>query len=106
MKRNDFVRLTGAQKSLLALLASGAFVATGCSNLTPTALSSSNAASPAVETIGGKVHGGVQPVVGATVTLYAAGQNTAATQLATTTSASDGTFSFSKNGTGGNGYTC
>ncbi len=52
-------------------------------------------------TFRGKVHGGNQPVVGATVTLWAAGApttggayGTGATSIKTATSASDGSFTF------------
>ncbi|HEX7159252.1 MAG TPA: hypothetical protein VF214_09575 [Edaphobacter sp.] len=72
-------------------------------------------------TIGGRIHGGNQPVSSATVTLYYAGQSGLGSGdssgnpivAATTTSASDGTgsFSFSKNPTAGlsasgNTYSC
>ncbi|MFT3971901.1 MAG: hypothetical protein QM699_00010 [Amaricoccus sp.] len=48
-------------------------------------------------TIAGKAHGGPNPVIGATVTLYATqsnGYGGAGLQLAQTTTASDGSFTF------------
>ncbi|GAC1355666.1 MAG: hypothetical protein NVSMB3_01110 [Acidobacteriaceae bacterium] len=83
---------------LLVSLASAALFTSGCSNLTSTALSSGNAST--VATVGGRVHGGNQPVAGATVKLYFAGQGgiaSAATLAATTTTADDGAGSFSFN---------
>ncbi len=83
---------------LMALLASAAIVTTGCSNLTS---SSSSAGLTAAAKVSGKIHGGNQPVAGATVNLYFAGQTnfaTGATLAATTTSSSDGfgAFAFNK----------
>ncbi len=83
-------------RRLLVSLASTALLATGCSNLISTAPVSNEASSPGK--IGGRVHGGNQPVAGATVKLYFAGQSghaSAATLAATTTTADDNTGSFS-----------
>lgn len=78
------------------LLASAAVATTGCSNMTSaTASSGINSAK-----ISGKIHGGNQPVAGATVNLYFAGQTNVAAGanfVATTLSASDGSGSFSFN---------
>jgi hypothetical protein len=106
MNCNHFTRLTGSKRNLLALLASSAVFTAGCANMATTA-TSSNPLNPAV-TIGGRVHGGNQPVGGAAVSLYYAGQNGmgsgdpsagvglgAPILAATTTSANDGTGSFS-----------
>jgi len=65
----------------------------------------------AARSIGGKVHGGNQPVTGATVKLYYAGQSSLATEAATTTTDVDGAFTFSNSGTtgqpeNGNIYSC
>lgn len=78
---------------LLALLA---MLPLGCSNMTSTATQSATA-TPQVR-IKGRVHGGNQPVSGATVTVYFAGQSgygsTGSTGMSTTT-ANDGYGSFS-----------
>lgn len=95
MNGNILARLTGTQRTLVALLASGAMLMAGCSTM---ATSSSGGANPLVTsgTLTGKVHGGNQPVSGATVNLYFAGQalNATATLAATTTTSNDGTGSF------------
>jgi hypothetical protein len=55
-------------------------------------------------TLSGKVHGGNQPVIGATVTLWFAGQGligSTAIKAATTTTDSTGSFSFTKDTAGG-----
>ncbi|HEU5339829.1 hypothetical protein [Edaphobacter sp.] len=95
MNGNIFARLTGTKRTLVALLASGAMLTAGCSNM---ATSSSGGANPLVTsgTLKGQVHGGNQAVSGATVNLYFAGQatNVAATLVATTTTSNDGTGSF------------
>ncbi len=106
MNWNHFTRLTGSRRNLLALLASSAIFTAGCANMSTTA-TSSNPLSVAA-TIGGKVHGGNQPVGGATVNLYYAGETGigsgdpsagpglgAPILAATTVSANDGTGSFS-----------
>ena len=102
-------RQTGSLRSLVALLASSALLTAGCSNLTSTA----KATDPigAAQTIGGKVHGGSQPVSGATVKLFYAGQTTPAVEAATTTSDANGAFSFVRSATpgqaeNGNVYSC
>ena len=102
---NYFARLTGSKRNLLALLASSAVLTAGCANLSSTAPSTDAFSSSA--TIKGNVHGGNQPVVGATVTLWFAGQggpSVPATKAATTTTDSLGSFSFTK-GTPGDGTT-
>jgi len=69
---NYSARLTGSKRNLLALLASSLVFSAGCSNMSSTA-PVVNSLSPAA-TLSGKVHGGNQPVIGATVTLWFAGQ--------------------------------
>lgn len=95
MNGNILARLTGTQRTLVALLASGAMLMAGCSTM---GTSPSGGANPLVTsgTLTGKVHGGNQPVSGATVNLYFAGQalGATATHVATTTTASDGSGSF------------
>lgn len=87
-------------RGFLAALATGTFALAGCStSVAPVA--SGPILSPNA-TVTGKVHGGNQPVSGATVTLYRAGQNGLAmggTAMAHTTSSSDGFggFTFAKN---------
>jgi hypothetical protein len=98
MTGNNLPQLTGTKRSLLFLLASSALFTAGCSNMLSTALSSNPIA--AAKSLGGKVHGGSQPVVGATVTLYYAGQSAAPTMAATTTTDATGAFSFT------NSYSC
>ncbi|WP_263365807.1 NHL repeat-containing protein [Edaphobacter bradus] len=113
MNRNNQIRLVGSKRNLLALLASSALFTAGCANMVTTAPSLNPATSA---TFGGKIYGGNQPISGATVNLYYAGQNGlgsgdpaggvsngAAILAATTTSSSDGTgsFSFTKNATNG-----
>lgn len=95
MNGNIFARLTGTKRSLVALLASGAMLTAGCSNMATTSPGVDSLATSG--TIGGRVHGGNQPVSGATVKLYFAGQTGnagAATFAATTTTASDGSGAF------------
>lgn len=96
MNRNIFARLTGTQRSLVALLASGAMLTAGCANM-PTVSSNVDSLNANAATLGGKVHGGNQPVSGATVNLYFAGQatNSVATLAASTTTSTDGSGSFS-----------
>ncbi len=90
-------------RRLLVSIASTALLASGCSNLVSTAPGSGVASSAA--SIAGRVHGGNQPVAGATVNLYFAGQAGVAkpgqtgvpastTLAATTTTADDGAGSF------------
>ena len=94
MNGNIFARLTGTKRTLVALLASGAMLTAGCSNM---AVTSSGANALATSgTLSGRIHGGNQPVSGATVNLYFAAQSISgtATLAATTTSANDGAGSF------------
>jgi len=105
-------RVRRSQTFLLALLASGAVFTAGCANMATTA-GGSGSSGDAV-TLGGTIHGGNQPVSGATVTLWFAGQgvNSPAVLAATATSANDGAGSFSfaagasNGGTLGNTYKC
>ena len=106
MNCNHFTRLTGSKRNLLALLASSAVFTAGCANMATTAPTSNPLSVGA--TIGGRVHGGNQPVGGAVVNLYYAGEHGmgsgdpnagvglgAPILAATTTTANDGTGSFS-----------
>ncbi len=80
---------------LLALLPASVLLLASCSSSIDSVETGSL---PHAATISGKVHGGNQPVAGATVTLYRAGQNGFAVggvAIAHTTSASDGYGSFS-----------
>jgi hypothetical protein len=93
MQGSTFSRI-GIPRILSALLASSAVFSVGCSNMLTTAPSLNALDAPA--TIGGKLHGGNQPVSGATVNIWFAGQgSTPATIGATTHTSSDGTGSFS-----------
>jgi hypothetical protein len=99
---NYSARLTGSKRNLLALLASSLVFSAGCSNMSSTAPVVNSLTTAA--TLSGKVHGGNQPVVGATVTLWFAGQGLAgstAIKAATTTTDSSGSFSFTKDTAGG-----
>jgi hypothetical protein len=90
---NYSARLSGSKRALIALLASSAVFAVGCSSMSTTApLNANSVSSPAA--LSGRIHGGNQPVIGATVTLWYAGQSAAATSAATTTTDSGGFFSF------------
>ena len=83
---NNSARLTGSTRNLLALLASSVLFSAGCSNMSSTAPATNSLATAA--TLSGKVHGGNQPVIGATVTLWFAGQGlsgSTAVKAATTT---------------------
>jgi hypothetical protein len=92
---NYFARLTGSKRNLLALLASSVVLTAGCANMSTMAPTGANPfVAPA--TIGGKIHGGNQPVIGATVNLWFAGQSSSAALAATTTTDSTGSFSFTK----------
>ena len=113
MNGNIFARLTGTKRNLLALLASSAMLTAGCANMATTA--SGVGALTTSATLGGKVHGGNQPVSGAAVTLYYAAQSLYGAPIlaATTTTSTDGTgsFSFIKNPTpdqapSGNTFSC
>jgi hypothetical protein len=99
---NYSARLTGSKRNLLALLASSVVFSAGCSNMSSTAPAVNSLATAA--TLSGKVHGGNQPVIGATVTLWFAGQGltgSTAIKAATTTTDSTGSFSFTKDTAGG-----
>ncbi|HXC97199.1 MAG TPA: hypothetical protein VNU92_15975 [Edaphobacter sp.] len=101
MIRNYSARLSGSKRALIALLASSAVVMVGCSSMSTTApLSANPLSTPAA--LSGKIHGGNQPVVGATVTLWYAGQSGPAVLAATTTTDSGGFFGFSKDPVNGN----
>lgn len=91
-------------RRLLFALASSVLLASGCSNLVSTAPGSGAVNSAA--NLAGRVHGGNQPVAGATVSLYFAGQAgiTKAGSLAAATKTADdgaGSFSFIKSPTNG-----
>jgi hypothetical protein len=111
---HHFFRMQGSKRNLLALLASSAVFTAGCASMGTTDTTSNPFATTA--TLSGKIHGGNQPISGATVNLYYAGQSgqgSLATLAATTTSSSDGTgsFSFTKNPVNGqppngNMYSC
>lgn len=101
MNGNNVTRLSGSKRNLFALLASTVVLTAGCANMATTAPSAIPLSS--ADSIGGKLHGGSQPVTGATVTLYYAGtsgygsgltQGGAATVAAVTTTDSTGAFSF------------
>jgi hypothetical protein len=101
MNGNNFTRHSGSKRKLFALLASTVVLTAGCANMATTAPSATSLSS--ADSIGGKLHGGSQPVSGATVTLYYAGnsgygsgltQGGAATVAAVTTTDSSGAFSF------------
>jgi hypothetical protein len=103
---NYSARLTGSKRNLLALLASSVVFSAGCSNMSSTAPVVNSLATAA--TLSGTVHGGNQPVIGATVTLWFAGQGltgSTAVKAATTTTDSVGSFSFTKDTTGGHNGT-
>jgi hypothetical protein len=98
---NYFARLTGSKRNLLALLASSVVFTAGCANMSSSMAPSSNPfSSPA--SLSGNVHGGNQPVVGATVSLWFIGQGSfPATKGATTTTDASGAFNFTKDTSGG-----
>ena len=89
--------LSGSRRILLATLATSTLAIAGCSNMSSTAPDANPFSSAAV--LKGNVHGGNQPISGATVKLFYAGQKgtpgSPAALAATTTSASDGAGSFS-----------
>jgi hypothetical protein len=110
---NNFARLTGSKRNLLALLASSALFTAGCANMATTAPDANPFSSAA--TLSGNIHGGSQPVVNAVVTLYYAGQKGSSgfpvTPAATTTTDVNGNFTFLKDPTDGdtttgNTYSC
>jgi hypothetical protein len=100
---NYSARLTGSKRNLLALLASSAIFTAGCANMATTASTANPFTSGA--SLSGKVHGGNQPVSGATVTLFYAGQKGSSgfpnSIAATTTTDANGNFTFIKNATDG-----
>jgi sugar lactone lactonase YvrE len=100
---NYSARLTGSKRNLLALLASSLVFSAGCSNMSSTAPAVNSLSTAA--TLSGKVHGGNQPVSGATVTLWFAGQGAPAILAATTTTDSSGSFTFLKDSLGGHNGT-
>jgi hypothetical protein len=103
---NYSARLTGSKRNLLALLASSIVFSAGCSNMSSTAPVVNSLSTAA--TLGGKIHGGNQPVIGASVTLWFAGQGltgSTAIKAATTTTDSTGSFSFTKDTAGGHNGT-
>ena len=82
-------------RPLVCLLASAPLFLAGCSNLTTSSPTSNSLATKV--TIKGQLHGGNQPVSGAAVTVYYAGQSgygTLTGVAATTTTANDGAGSF------------
>ncbi len=99
----SFARLTSSKRNLLVLLASSVVLTVGCSYEPYTAPGAAPMNLPA--TLSGNVHGGNQPVIGATITLWFAGQSGnpsfPATKGATTTTDSGGFFSFARDTTGG-----
>ena len=105
-------RVRQSQSFLIAVLASSAVFTAGCANMATTAGGSS--LSNDVAGIGGRIHGGNQPVAGAIVQLWFAGQApVAAQQVAQATSADTGAFSFVRGadgganaGTGGTTFSC
>ncbi len=99
---NYSARLTGSKRTLLAVLASSVIFSAGCANMSTTAPAANPFSTSAA--LSGKIHGGNQPVVGASVTLWYAGQGSSnpAVAAATTTTDSNGSFSFLKDTTNGN----
>ena len=101
MKMSHFATTRQVQRELVLALAALPLLLAGCSSTSSIAPSSSTIAQAV--TLSGQIHGGNQPVSGATVSLYLAGQGPGlpsnATLLATTTSSSDGfgSFSFTRN---------
>ncbi len=102
-------------RTALAMLAGGSLFLAGCSSsMNP--VESISGVTPQVAKISGKIHGGNQPVSGATVTMYRAGQTSfasGAVAVAHTTSAADGYGSFlfqfsnsSSNSNSDNTYNC
>ncbi len=113
-------RSTRSPRILLALAASSAMLIAGCSNMVATNTTGASLANAA--SISGKVHGGNQPVSGATVHVRFAGQvglgkpnPSPYDVVAATTSANDGSGSFSfilnpvrgaSDGLSGNTFAC
>lgn len=118
MNGNNFTRLLGSKRILSALLASTVVLTAGCANMVTTAPSATSLS--ATSTIGGKIHGGSQPVNGASVTLYYAGDSGYGsgatltgnpTVAAVTTTDKTGAFSFIQDPTpnettSGNTFSC
>jgi hypothetical protein len=109
MNHFSLSRLQGLSRTLVALIATSAVFTAGCANMATTATGSSSLNPDA--SISGHVHGGNQPVAGATVNLWFAGQGAGAPAsiAATTKSATDGTgsFGFVKGSVAsGNTYVC
>jgi hypothetical protein len=100
---NNFARLTGSKRNLLALLASSAVFTAGCANMATTAPDANPFSSAA--SLSGNVHGGNQAVVGASVELFYAGQKGNSgfpvTLAAKTTTDANGNFSFVRDATDG-----
>ncbi len=104
------VRVSG--RPLVVLLASSAIFTAGCATMATTA--SDPATFAAAATVGGHVHGGLQPVSNATVQIYTVGQTgvgSSGTLLATSTTDAFGGFQFTKQTSGsysstGTSYTC
>ena len=96
-------RFQGPPQLLLALAASTALFTVGCANMATTAAGTGSLNGAA--SLSGRIHGGNQPVSGATVTLWYAGlgPSNPAVIAATTTSANDGagSFTFVRNATSG-----
>ncbi len=103
-------------RALLAALATSSLFLAGCSSSMAPLESVGGGAGHASAQISGKIHGGNQPVAGATVTLYRASQvsfASGAIAVAHTTSAADGFGSFafqsspsSTNSNADNTYNC
>ncbi len=88
---------------LLALVLTGCAFNGGSTAIAPVGSGSTNAGSGTARVaLGGKVYGGQQPISGAAVTLWAAGTSasygTGATSVATTTTDTNGNFSFNTAG--------
>jgi streptogramin lyase len=124
MNGKHFAQQLATKRNLLAALAAGAVLTTGCSNMMTTAPTLAPQVSGGQ--LSGSVHGGSQPVAFATVTLYYGGTSGAGSGdpssggvtgapivAAVTTSADDGhgSFSFQKSATNGqtttgNNFSC
>ncbi|SNS75228.1 hypothetical protein SAMN05421770_102183 [Granulicella rosea] len=108
-QRTFFPQRIGKLPLTLALAASSMILTTGCANMATTAGAGNAFVEPG--SLGGIVHGGNQPIGGATVDLWTVGTTgygSKGTKLATTTTAKDGTgsFNFNKSGTSIGNYTC
>lgn len=96
----------------LLLLASSTLLTAGCATMATTAADPNTFATGAK--MGGRVHGGNQPVSNATVQIYTVAQTSigaSGTLLATDTTDASGSFQFTKQTSGtypntGNSYTC